>query len=320
MLFRSASDALGVSRLTFLDRGAQMEKEYLRWFPSFNASYNVRENLIARASWSTSVGRPNFNQYAGGVSVPDPENPSPADQITVSNVGIKPWSAQSINVRLEYYLRGVGQFTVGAFRRDFENFFGSTTLTSTPEFLENYGLDPNVYGQYPVVTQYNLDTTVRMQGLTVNYRQPLTFLPQWARGITVFANGNAQRLLGTASSANFPAFIPRTANWGFSLNRGKYNLRANWNYRSLQRRAAINSTATNGIEPGTYTWWSKRLYIDVNAEYLFYRRLALFASLRNVGDAPDDIKVYGPSTPAVARFRQRIEFGSLWMFGVKGTF
>jgi iron complex outermembrane receptor protein len=315
-----ASNALGVSQLTFLDRGAHMEKEYLRWFPSLNASYNIRENLIARASWSTSVGRPNFNQYAGGVTVPDPENPSPSDQITVSNVGIKPWSARSINLRLEYYLQGVGQITVGAFRRDFENFFGSTTLESTPEFLANYGLDPNVYGQYPVVTQYNLDTTVRMQGLTVNYRQPLTFLPSWARGLTVFANGNAQRLLGAVSSANFPAFIPRTANWGFSFNRGKYNLRANWNYRSLQRRAAINSTATNGIEPGTYTWWSKRLYIDVNAEYLFYRRLALFASLRNVGDAPDDIKVYGPSTPAVARFRQRIEFGSLWMFGVKGTF
>ena len=43
-------------------------------------------------------------------------------------------------------------------------------------------------------------------------------------------------------------------------------------------------------------------------------------NLRNVGDAPDDVKVYGPSTPAVARFRQRIAFGSLWMFGVKGTF
>jgi hypothetical protein len=46
----------------------------------------------------------------------------------------------------------------------------------------------------------------------------------------------------------------------------------------------------------------------------------VFANLRNIGDTPDDIKVYGPSTPLVARFRQRIEFGSLWMIGVKGTF
>jgi len=216
-----------------------------------------------------------------------------------------------------YYLQRVGQISVGAFRRDFENFFGSTTIPATAEFLELYDLNPGVYGQYPVVTQTNLDRSVRMQGITLNYRQPLTFLPAWARGLQLYANGSAQRLLGPAS-ANFPGFVPRTANWGFSLTREKYSLRANWNYRGAQRRAAI--AAGSSIEPGTFTWWSKRLYVDVNAEYTFRRNLAVFANLRNVGDAPDDIKIYGPSTPAVARFRQRIEFGSLWMFGVKGTF
>ena len=83
-------------------------------------------------------------------------------------------------------------------------------------------------------------------------------------------------------------------------------------------RAAI--AAGNSIEPGTYTWWSKRLYLDLNGEYNLSRRFALFASIRNLADAPDDIKVYGPSTPAVARFRTRVEFGSLWSFGLKGTF
>ena len=311
------ANTLEFSRLTFLDRGFTAEKEYLRWFPSINASYNVREDLIARASWSTSIGRPDFNQYSGGVTLPDPENPSPSDQITVSNIGIKPWTARAVNVRVEYYLQRVGQISVGAFRRDFENFFGSTTIPATAEFLELYDLNPGVYGQYPVVTQTNLDRSVRMQGITLNYRQPLTFLPAWARGLQLYANGSAQRLLGPAS-ANFPGFVPRTANWGFSLTREKYSLRANWNYRGAQRRAAI--AAGSSIEPGTFTWWSKRLYVDVNAEYTFRRNLAVFANLRNVGDAPDDIKIYGPSTPAVARFRQRTEFGSLWMFGVKGTF
>ncbi len=313
-----ATNALGVSQLTFLDRAAHSEKEYLRLFPSVNVSYNVRENLIARAAWYTSVGRPDFNQYAGGVSLPDPENPTPNDQITLSNVSIKPWSARTFNVRLEYYFQGVGQFTIGGFRRDFENFFGSTTLPSTPEFLELYSLDPGVYGRYPVATQYNIESTVRMEGLNLGYKQALTFLPRWARGVTVFVNGASQRLIGPPASGNFPGFIPRTASWGLSLNRERYTLRANWNYRSLQRRAPI--AAGSSIEPGTYTWWSKRLYLDLNGELNLTRRLALFASIRNLADAPDDIKVYGPSTPAVARFRGRIEYGSLWSFGLKGTF
>ena len=83
-------------------------------------------------------------------------------------------------------------------------------------------------------------------------------------------------------------------------------------------RDAIASGAS--IEPGTFTWWSKRLYVDLGGEYAFRPGMAVFANLRNVGDTPDDIKVYGPSTPSVARFRQRTEFGSLWMIGVKGTF
>ncbi len=311
-----ATGALAVSQLTFVERAARTEKEYLRWFPSINLSYNVRENLIARVAYSTAVGRPNFNQYAGGVSLPDPETPQPSDQITVSNVAIKPWSARTFNARLEYYFERIGQVSVGAFRRDFENFFGNTVLPASPEFLELYSLDPNVYGDYPIVTQHNIESTVRMQGINVAYKQALTFLPHWARGVQVFANGSAQRLLGPATS-NFPGFIPKTASWGVSLNRSKYGLRANWNYRGHQRR---NASTGNSIEPGTFTYWSKRLYLDLNAEYNLSKHFALYAALRNVLDSPDDVQVYGPSTPEHAQFRQRIEFGSLWTFGIKGTF
>ncbi len=312
----AAANTLAFSQLTFIERAAHSEKEYLRLFPSINASYNLRENLIARVAYSTSVGRPNFNQYAGGVTLPDPDNPQASDRITVSNVGIKPWSARAFNARLEYYLQGVGQVSVAAFRRDFENFHGETTFPATAEFLELYSLDPTVYGDYLVVTQHNVERTVRMQGINVAYKQALTFLPYWARGVQVFANGSSQRLLGPASS-NFQGFIPRTASWGVSLNRARYGLRANWNYRGKQRRNAMTGAS---VEPGTYTWWSKRMYLDLNAEYYFYKRFAVYAALRNVLDAPDDVQVFGPSTPEHAQFRQRIQFGSLWTFGVKGTF
>src|SRR5204863_2456737 len=52
------TDVLAASRLTFITRGAHTEKEYLRFFPSLNASFNVRENLIVRAAHYYSVGRP----------------------------------------------------------------------------------------------------------------------------------------------------------------------------------------------------------------------------------------------------------------------
>jgi hypothetical protein len=49
-------------------------------------------------------------------------------------------------------------------------------------------------------------------------------------------------------------------------------------------------------------------------------RFALFANLRDVGDASEDPESPGPSTPEHAQFRQRIDYASLWTIGVKGTF
>ncbi len=312
-----ASDALGVSRLTFLDRGARTSKEYLRLFPSLNGSYNLRENLIARAAYYWSVGRPDYNQYAGGVVLPDAESaPGANNRITVSNVGIKAWTARTSKVSLEYYFERVGLISVGAFRREFENFFGSTVFAATPDFLALYGLDPATYGVYDVATQYNVDGTVRMEGFDVSYKQALTFLPPWARGVQVFANAASQRATG-AESDNFANYIPKTAAWGISLTRSKYSLKANWNYKGRHRRALVTGRS---IGPNTYAWGSKRLFVDLIGEYQLSKRFALFGNVRNLRDTPEDFSRAGPDTPPVAEFRQREQYGALWILGVKGTF
>lgn len=301
--------AAGISRLTFIDRGSRTEKEYLRFFPSLNASYNLRENLILRGAYYHSVGRPNFIQYSGGITLPDTGMPSASDNlIRVNNAGIKAWSARTVNVPVERYFEGVGQFSVGAFRREIEDFFGATTFEATPEFLALYGLDPATYDSYDVVTQQNLPGTVRMEGFDFNYKQVLTFLPQWARGIQLFANGSWQRVVGD-ETASLAGYVPRTGNWGISLTRPKYNVRVNWNYRGRQR---LNPVAAGpSIQPGTFNWGNKRLYVDVLGEYYFWKRVAAFVNLRNVGDATTDTEIFGPSTPKHAQFRQRIDYASL---------
>ena len=311
---------LAYSQLTLIDRGLRAEKEYLRLFPSLNASYNLRENLILRSAFYTSVGRPNFNQYAGALTLPDTENVPNASnansRIGVNNAAIKAWSAQTTKVRLEYYFERVGNISIGAFRRDFENFFGNVTFPATPEFLALYDLDPATYGTYPVATQHNVQTTVRMTGLDFEYKQALTFLPHWARGVQVFANVSALRTQGDGA-AEFNGFTPRTYNWGVSLSRPKYSLRANWNYRGRQRGAAVTGRS---IEPGTYNWNAKNLYVDLQGDYSFSRKLSLFMAIRNFTDAGSDARIFGPSTPLHARFRSQEQVGALITFGVKGTF
>jgi hypothetical protein len=221
-------------------------------------------------------------------------------------------------VRLEYYFEGVGQVSIGAYRRDFKDFFGSTQFAATPEFLQLYDLDPAIYTGYQVSTNYNIPGTVRTTGLEFNYRQALTFLPHWARGVQVFANSTVQRIQGDAGRSSFNnTFFPITGSFGASLTRQKYGIKANWNYRSKIRQGQITG---RGIEPGTYNYDGERLYLDLVFDYYLTRRIGLFASFRNVNDVTDDGYAYGPNTPAYARFNQRNDYSSAWTFGVRGTF
>ena len=312
-----ATDALAVSRLTFLERASRSEKEYLRWFPSLNASFNLRENLVARAAAYQSIGRPNLNQYAGGITLPDTESaPSSSNRITVNNAGLKAWTARTINARLEYYFDGVGQISAGVFRRDYENFASSAVIRPGADFFDLYGVDAATYGAYEVATQQNIEGIVRTSGFDVAYKQSLTFLPSWARGLHAFANASVQRATGAAAQ-NFAGYVPRTFNWGLSLTRVKYNLRVNWNYRGRQRGNAVTGT---GIEPGTYNWGNKKLSADVQAEYHLRKSVTVFVNLRNVNNGTEDNEIAGPSTPSHAQFRQREDFGSLWTVGFKGAF
>jgi hypothetical protein len=145
-----------------------------------------------------------------------------------------------------------------------------------------------------------------------------TFLPHWARGVQIFGNLSSQRALGDAT-ANFAGFIPRSGSWGASLTRDRVKLHLNWNYRGRARRGAVATGSS--IEPGTYQWGNTRLVTDLIVEYRVWKRVAVFANLRNLTHAYDELEIAGPSTPEVARLRQvNADFGSLWTMGVKGTF
>jgi hypothetical protein len=88
-----------------------------------------------------------------------------------------------------------------------------------------------------------------MEGLEPHYKQALTFLPPWARGVQVFANVSSQRRTGAlVGNSNFN-FFPRSGSWGVSLTRPQYSLRFNWNYRGERRTAAVTGVGPRPPPP-----------------------------------------------------------------------
>ena len=57
--------------------------------------------------------------------------------ITVTNPGLLPWSADNTDFSLEYYTKNGGLFTVGAFRKSIEDYIGSAVAFAKVPSGEN---------------------------------------------------------------------------------------------------------------------------------------------------------------------------------------
>jgi TonB-dependent receptor len=314
----SALSTLAGTKLAYIERGSHAKKDYDGYFPSLNASFNLRPNLIARASYGRSINRPDFSNILPSMSLPDTESTSRT--ITLKNPNLKPWIADSYGLALEYYFNepATGVVSARVYRRDIADFWGATTVPATDELLSPYGIDPAVYGEalgYVVSTTRNVGSA-RVTGAEFDYRQNLTFLPHWARGLTVFGNLTAQHLQGS-SDASFSGFVGRTINWGVTLSRERFTLRLAVNLRGTVKQGSVSNA---GAEAGTYTYLLPRNSADFGAEYRLTRKLSLFVTGRNVNEAVDDTAKYGPHTPSDRIISGRVEYGSTWYVGAKSTF
>jgi iron complex outermembrane receptor protein len=309
---RISTDPIVIAQAQYKDRGTKADKSYRTHHPSFNASYRFTEEFVARIAYARTIGRPSFGRIIPGVTITDPTAAVPL--ITVNNTGLQPYSADNYDLSLEYYFPAGGQLSAGYFRKDVEDFFGTTRFPATPELLEEYGLSDD-YLAYEVSTTNNVGKA-RMTGYELNFRQPLTFLPRWARGVLVFTNFTDTRPRGSRS-ADFGGTLRRSINWGVGLSRPRYSLNVNWNFRGKQRGSLVTGT---GVPSGTYVYQAARLLVDVSAEYRFHKRVALYATARNLTNEVQNEQRYNADTPYYARNYGVTDTGAFFTLGVKGEF
>jgi TonB-dependent receptor len=304
------TDPIQLARLRYKALGAKAEGGYSGYYPSLNLRFAISDAWIARASYAKSIGRPGLGSILPGTTITDPDVANPT--ITVNNPELKPWKADSFEVSLETYYGRNGMASISAYRKELTGFFASVRTDATEALLNEYFL-PLDYLTYDVVTQTNIDSGVRIDGLEVSARQPLTFLPNWARGLQVNANVTLKKLTGP-SAASLQDFGGSGANWGISLNRPRFSVRFNWSYRAEFRTGAIDA---NGLAD----YRTDELLVDTSAEVRLWKRLTAYFSVRNLTNEPGaEIDRHGPSTPGYARIRSLYHTGAFMTVGVKGEF
>ena len=316
---RVAGDALTLARLQYTERAAYSKKHYGDVYPSVNASYSFTENLVARAAYAKTIGRPDINLIIPSRSVADPAVAENNRVINTNNAGLGPWSADNYDLSLETYSVKGATIALGLFRKEIDGFFVTTRSDATPELLAEMGLSDD-YLDYDVVTRANSSNSVTLDGFEWSWRQslkPFSRLPTWSRGVQVWVNGTHIGISG-AREDEFSGYSPRILNWGASYASAKFLLKYNVS-RIGRQRASLDLVGAT-VPPGTYQAQDTRTVQDGSIEYRFHRKFAVYASVRNLANQPRPLITYSDNAPAYTRPRAYNFYGALWTIGVKGTF
>jgi len=312
------SDALALRKLRYVERGSHAERSYSGWYPSLNATYNLSDNLLLRAGYARNLGRPNANFIMPGTTITEPDVINPT--ITVSNSSLQPWTADSIDVTLESYQIKGGVGSLGVFRKSIKNFFGVVRTPATPELLEVYGLEND-----PILLNYEISTRTnvgdaQIDGFEFNYRQNLTFLPTWARGLQVFVSTTQLNLSGS-NTADFSSFNKSISAGGVNFVRPRYFIKVSFTHLPAAQRGLVAANAATGIPANTYNYQSSRMRWALSTQYSVNRNWAVYGEMNDVitGFQPMTYR-YAPDTPEHARGQARQSLGAYFTLGVKGTF
>ena len=272
------ADPVGSATRDYAGNYRRIQGSYTKAFPSAHLTYDIRPNLKARLSWSSSFGRPVMTNL-----VPNETPNDTAQTLTINNPGLKPQMASNWDATLDYYLEPVGSFSAGWFQKTIKDYIVSGIASGTVASGSNNGYNGD-YANYTILTSSNAGTAY-VQGWEISYAQQLTFLPGLFRGLAVSANYTSLETHGdfggvTDLTTNQVAgFIPRTANASLS-----------WRYRGFSTNLLVNHTGDyiNSYSAGTVgrnQYRYARTTVNLGFAYQVRPQATLFCDITNLFNA-----------------------------------
>jgi TonB-dependent receptor len=295
---------------TLFERAAQAKRGYDGYYPSVHVTYNFTENLLLRAAYAGTYGRPNFNQIIpratiNDLDVDDSDPDALLGTISLRNPALRPWTADNYDVSLEYYTKSGGVYGVGYYYKEIDGFFQSVVKVATAEDVAEWDLDPMYIG-YRVTTTYNLNRG-RTSGVEFNFKQSLDRLGAWGRHFDVFANASFFEAISGLRG--------RTINSGVTFRMKPVTINAKMNHRTGRRGAKVAA-----LGPDAYEYEGTRTTVDLSLSVALTGRLSLFANGSNIFNNYPSAERYGSETPEYAKFFREQQFGATYAIGIKGVF
>ncbi|OAM89898.1 TonB-dependent receptor [Termitidicoccus mucosus] len=281
------------------------ENDYSDLFPSVHFTYSFTKNILFRASYSTSIGRPTPSNLIPNMAIA-------SDYINLGNPDLLPQHSDNYDLSFEWYFEPVGQLSFGAFQKNLTD-FSYTNTTGVAGQDEYAWMDDSLNGR-EIRTPKN-GGNARIRGMEISWRQQLTFLPGFLKGTSVYANytrletegdyGDGQR-----SENQLPKFVPESFNMGFVFK-----------YMNFWGR--ISSTYTGeyldnySSDPSQNRYKCARTICNASVSYKVNKFMTLFCDMTNIFDTPQE---WYRATGHPERLVYHIENGPKLTIGVNGRF
>ncbi len=302
----------------FVRRGNYNSRDYDGFYPSGHLTVNLTDDLVFRAAYAKTIGRPRIVDIVPSVYIGEDPNYNGAPNTypgyyVSSNTTLVPWEADNGDVALQYYLPQNGMISVGIFRKNIQDFFGTLNAAITPEFAAANDI-PDAYLGWYYTTRINAGDA-RIDGVELSYEQSLGLFGDWGKPFSVFANYTKLNLEGD-NAADFSDFIPETANLGVQASYKRFSAFVKWNYRGKQFR----ETNDEDWFVGAAEYIRAYATIDANVEFRLNKNFALFASGRNILNESYEWEISGPAAPSWSSLTSNSVYGAQFTAGIKGTF
>lgn len=304
-------------------------RDYAYYFPSAHATFNVTEDLLLRAAFAKTMGRPNISDVVPNVFVGDNLNFGNGQSngvypgfITGANSTLRPWTAKNYDYSLEYYLPKNGMLSFNFYKKDIRDFFSTVTSVADTALLDTLGLSHDYVG-YQYSTRVNVsDAMIKGWEATINL--PLENLTAWAplerfapfaRHFSIMLNTTHLELSGSrVTASDWKRYIPRSRNAQLRFNFGKFSGNALVNWRGKMLRD------TSSAFPGASEYIRARYQLDGNIDYQITKHYAIYAAGRNILNASSEWEVSGPNVATYDFMTNHETYGAQLSLGVRGSF
>jgi TonB-dependent receptor len=281
---------------------------YHKFFPSLHVAYDITSNFKARASWSTSYGRPLIANLIAAPSANDTTR-----VVTLGNPDLKPQLAKNLDLKLEYYHNDSGAMSVTVYEKRITDYIGSAVRSGqlVPKGTDN-GFD-GLYEDYEIIQPNNLGSA-RVRGFEADARQRLSFLPGVLKGLTLRGNVTLLRTQGKfagtieAKNGQIAEYIPRAYNLGLAYVYKKWGATYDVNY-TAGYPVEVGLTTTGAFT--TCSYFRRELTImNASLTYKVHPAATLFAAINNIEQQGPERYNYEPArTRSVYIVPRSIKFG-----------